>query len=479
MHRRETLETSGRERLIVVSNAEPYRHVYSDNQVKQEKLAGGVTTGLDPILQGSDNVWIAWGRGEADFDVANGANEVRVPDKKHGYLLKRLQLSQEEQDGFYYGFANETLWPVCHGFRDRARLDQKHWEIYKRVNHRYAEAVLEQYQENDRIWVHDYQLALVPRLIREARPRASVGFFWHIPWPSWEIFGIVPWREEIITGLLGADFIGFHTPWLVHNFLDCVNKIGGAVNGHESLAWAGGHQATVKAIPLGVDMDFFHSTSEHMDKASQLRDSFNTEQLVLSVDRLDYTKGIDKRLDAIALFFKKYPSFLGKVTFIQRVAPSRSEIREYKKMRRDIERLVGQLNGRFQREEWMPIRYFYQYLPQEDLIPYYLASDVALITPLVDGMNLVAKEYVASVDRGTLILSEFAGAAGTLTEAIQVNPYNTEEVADAVHQALETSEAEQQKKFARMKKKLCQMDIHWWRDCFLDELELSLHRRSA
>ncbi|MEA3239279.1 MAG: trehalose-6-phosphate synthase [Candidatus Bipolaricaulota bacterium] len=465
------------DRLIIVSNAEPYRHVHDGNTILQEKLPGGLTTGLDPMMRGTNNVWIAWGRGDADFEVTDEQSQITVPNEDDGYILRRLALSEEEKNGFYFGFANETLWPICHSFSSRASFDRDHWEIYRRVNRRYADAVLDILQPEDRVWVHDYQLALVPRMIREARPKARIGLFWHIPWPSWEAVGILPWREEIIKGLLGADFVGFHTPWLVHNFFDSVNKIGGTVNTYKSVASTGDHKATVRAIPLGVDVSFFKPTQAQKEKASQLIESFNTERLILSVDRLDYTKGIDKRIDAISLFFEEHPEYRGRVTFIQRISPSRGEVPEYQRMRRDIERRVGQVNGEFQREEWMPIRYFYQYLPQQDLIPYYLAADVALITPLIDGMNLVAKEYVATRDNGTLILSEFAGAADTLTEAIQVNPYDTENVVKALLRALENPEAKQKKEFVRMKKKLCQMDVHWWCDRFLDEWELSLHSR--
>ncbi len=452
-------------KLIVVSNAEPYTHVYNEEkgEIKTEKRAGGLTTGLDPMMKNSDNLWIAWGRGEADFEVVDEDDKVWVPNKENGYKLKRLKLSEEEQEGFYYGFSNETLWPICHSFPQKATLNPDHWETYEDVNKRYAGAVLDEYEEGDRIWVQDYQLALVPKFIRERKEDAEISLFWHIPWPPWEIFGTLPWREEITEGLAASDFIGFHTPWLVHNFFDTVEKLGGGAGRQENYVRIKGQEANVKAIPLGIDFDFFSPTQEQKQKAIKLKEAFQADNVVLSVDRLDYTKGIDKRVKAIELFFLKYPKYKGEVTFIQRIAPSRSQVEEYKQMRENIEQLISQVNGK----------------SQEELIPYYLAADIGLVTPLVDGMNLVAKEFVATNEKGSLILSEFAGAAETLNEAIQVNPYHPAEVADALKEALETPRNEKKEKFHQMKKKIQMMDVHWWRDRFFDEWELSRHSRRS
>ncbi len=462
----------------MVSNGEPYQHVRSEGEIKQEKRAGGLTTGLDPMMKDSNNLWIAWGRGGADFEVTDEENKVTVPNDEIGYTLKRVKLSRKEINGFYYGFSNSTLWPICHSFPHKAKLEDNYWEIYKNVNRRFADSVLEEYEPGDKVWVQDYQLALLPRMIREEEPNAEIALFWHIPWPPWETFGIIPWKKEIVKGMLGSDFIGFHTSWLVHNFLDTVFKLGGAANRNENIARMGPEKAAVKAIPLGIDTDFFSKTEEQEKKAKQLKEDFCCSKLVLSVDRLDYTKGIDRRLEAIRTFFDEYPQYRGEVSFIERISPSRSKVQEYKDMREKIEQLISQINGELRGEKWVPIRYFYQHLPQEELIPYYLAADIGLLTPLIDGMNLVAKEYVATRDHGMLILSEFAGAAETLTEAIQVNPYNPGAVADALHQAINTPEEAQKEKFSKMRVKLNQMDIHWWRDRFLDEWELSTHGRS-
>ena len=461
--------------MVVVSNAEPYQHEYGDGEIRQEKRAGGLTTGLDPMMKSSDNLWIAWGRGEADFEVTDEEDKLVVPNDEIGYTLKRLKLSEAEVDGFYYGFSNSTLWPICHSFPHKANLEKENWKVYKKVNRKFAESVLEELKPGDRIWVQDYQLALVPKMIKEERPDAKISIFWHIPWPPWETFGIIPWKRELVEGMLGADFIGFHTSWLVHNFLDSIFKLGGAANRSQNRVRMNSKKAVIKDIPLGIDTDFFQKSPEQTEKAEQLKKDFACSKLILSVDRLDYTKGIDRRLEAIRTFFDKYPRYCGEVSFIERISPSRSKVQEYKEMREKIEQLIGQINGELRGEKWVPIRYFYQQLPQKELIPYYLAADIGLLTPLIDGMNLVAKEYVATREKGMLILSEFAGAAETLTEAIQVNPYNPEAVADALHKAIQTPEEAQREKFDEMKNKLNKMDVHWWRDRFLDEWELSLH----
>ncbi len=471
----ENMDSSGK--IIIVSNAEPFQHIYHNGEIVQEKLAGGLTTGLDPLMKNSKNLWVAWGRGEADFEVTNQRQKVVVPDKETGYTLKRVKLSENEVNGFYYGFSNSSLWPICHSFPHKANLDKNNWETYKKVNRLFVESVLEEFNSGDKIWVQDYQLALVPKMLREELPNAKIALFWHIPWPPWETFGILPCKEELVEGMLGADFIGFHTSWLVHNFLDTVFQLGGAANQSENIARMNSERAVVKNIPLGIDTDFFKKTPKQEEKAKQLKDDFSCSNLILSVDRLDYTKGIDRRIQAISTFFEKYPQYKEEVSFVERISPSRSRVQEYKNMRRKIEQLIGQINGELRGETWVPIRYFYQHLPQKELIPYYLAADIGLLTPLIDGMNLVAKEYVATRSKGMLILSEFAGAAETLTEAIQVNPYNPEGVADALHEAISTPEEEQREKFVKMKNKLNQMDIHWWRDRFLDEWELSFHSR--
>lgn len=466
-----------RKRTIVVANAEPYKHEFISQEISLVKVPGGLTTGLDPLMQDSDNIWIGWGRGDADFEVTDPENKVTVPDDESGYTLKRVGLSKDELDAFYYGFANKVLWPICHSFLRRADMREDYWECYKKINERYARNVMEEMGENDRIWVHDYHLALVPKFIREKHPDADIALFWHIPWPPWEIFGTLPWRRDILEGMVSADFIGFHTSWLCHNFYDSVMKLGGTVNVLENVVEIDGEKATVKNIPFGIDCQAYTPKQEHLEGYETLKKHFTGDKIIFSLDRLDYTKGIDKRLEAIEKFLERYPEYQGKVTFIQRVTPSRDAVSEYQKKKEDIEKRVAKINGVFQKRDWIPIRYFYQYLNQDDLIKYYLASDVALVTPLIDGMNLVCKEYVCTREDGALILSQFAGAAEMLTEAILVNPHDPNQVAQAIYTALEMPEEERRDTFIKLKKKVHQMDIHWWRDRFLDEWELNNHEK--
>jgi trehalose 6-phosphate synthase len=456
-------------RLVLVSNGEPYKHVYKNDEVEMEKLAGGLTTGLDPMMQAGDGLWIAWGRGEADFDAVDKENKVKVPDES-GYTLKRINLTQEEQDGFYYGFSNEVMWPICHTFISKANYDEEYWQRYKKVNRKYADSVEEELKEDDLVWIHDYHLALVPGMLKENND-VDLSLFWHIPWPAWEAFRTIPWREEILEGLLASDFIGFHTDLFVYNFLNCAKKIGADVDFSTHEVSYKGNKTKVMSVPLGIDVDSFEELvkdEDYLKAAAAVKESYGCEKLIFAVDRLDYTKGIEERLDGIARFFEKYPEYKGKVTVVQRIAPSRTEVEEYQIMKESIERKIAAINGKFQKDEWAPVKYFYGSVPQKDLLPYYKAADVGLITAVIDGMNLVAKEYAAVQNDGVLILSEFAGAAQYMDQALQVNPYHVEALADTIYQALEMDDAEKKQRLEKIQKDLREYDINWWRDYFLE-----------
>jgi len=460
---------SKQKRLVLVSNGEPYKHVYQDKEIKQEKLAGGLTTGLDPMMQEDGGLWIAWGRGEADFEVVDQDNKVKVPDE-NGYTLKRIQLSEEEKNGFYYGFSNEVMWPISHTFISKANYKKEYWQYYKKVNKKYADSVKEELQEDDLVWIHDYHLALLPGLLTDSNAKTSL--FWHIPWPAWEAFRTIPWREEILEGMLAADFLAFHTDSFVYNFIDCAKKIGAEVDFSTREINYQGSKTSVESIPLGIDYQGFHQLAEdeeYLEKARSIKEEYSTEKLVFAVDRLDYTKGIEERLDGIDRFFEKYPEYQCKVTFVQRVAPSRTGIEEYQQMKERIERKVAEINGKYQKDRWQPVKYFYGSVPQEELLPYYKVADLALITASIDGMNLVAKEYLAVQDSGVLLLSEFAGAAEYLDSAIKVNPYDVEAVADSIYQGLEMPDSEKKERLQKAQADLKKYDINWWRDSFLEK----------
>jgi trehalose 6-phosphate synthase len=456
-------------RLVLVSNGEPYKHIFEDQEVKQQKLAGGLTTGLDPVMQEDNGLWIAWGRGEADFEVVDQENKVQVPDAE-GYTLKRVKLSSEEKNGFYYGFSNEVMWPISHTFISKANFKEKYWQSYKKVNQKYADNVKEELKEDDLVWIHDYHLALVPGMLEDKG--AKTALFWHIPWPAWEAFRTIPWRQKILEGMLAADFLAFHTDLFVYNFLSCAQKIGAEVDFSAREVYYQGSKTKVESVPLGIDYQRFSNLAQDQDylkKARELKESYETEKLIFAVDRLDYTKGIEERLKGIDRFFEKYPEYKSKVTFVQRVAPSRTGIEEYQQMKERIEKKVAEINGKYQKDQWQPVKYFYGSVPQKKLLPYYKAADLALITALIDGMNLVAKEYLAVQDSGVLLLSEFAGAAEYLDSALKVNPYNTEELADSIFKGFEMSESEKRSRLQAAQADLKEYDINWWRDYFLKE----------
>jgi trehalose 6-phosphate synthase len=456
-------------RLVLVSNGEPYKHVFEDGELKLEKMAGGLTTGLDPMMQEVDGLWIAWGRGEADFEAVDQDNKTRVPDQ-NGYSLKRIKLSEEEKNGFYYGFSNEIMWPISHTFISKANYKEDYWQSYQQVNQKYAESVLEEIEDDDLVWIHDYHLTLLPGMLKEERPDLKTSLFWHIPWPAWEAFRTIPWRKEILEGMLAADFLAFHTDLFVYNFLNCAEKIGAEVDFSKREVYYQGSKTKVESVPLGIDYQKFDQLShdeDYLAKAREIKENYNTEELIFAVDRLDYTKGIEERLEGIDRFFEKYPEYQCKVTFVQRVAPSRTGIEEYQKMKERIEKKVAEINGKYQKDQWQPVKYFYGSVPQNELLPYYKAADLGLITAAIDGMNLVAKEYLAVQDSGVLLLSEFAGAAEYLDSALKVNPYNREEVADRIYQGLEMPESEKKERLQRAQADLKEYDINWWRDYFL------------
>ncbi len=463
-------------RLVVVSNAEPFTHRREGEEIVCEKQAGGLTSAINPVMENTDGLWIAWGRGdEVDFDVLNSESKVKVPDED-GYTLKRIKLSRKEVDEFYLGFSNSILWPISHSFLEKSILKdyssaKSYWETYYEVNKKYAEAVIDEYQENDLIWVHDYHLILVPKMIREELPEADIAYFWHIPWPPWEIFGAIPWGEEIMDGLLGTDFVGFHANRYLDNFLSCAEMMGKKVDKKRPRIREGSRVTRASTVPIGIDYDLYSSIPKKekaKEKAQYLKDEIEAEKIIVSVDRLDYTKGIPQRLKAFELFLEEYPEFQGKVTLVQRIPPSRRSVEEYQTIRNRINRILGRINGEYSKADWTPVKSFHRFLPDlEELVPYYSIADVGLVTPLNDGMNLVCKEYVAASDDGVLVLSDFAGAAEELREALHVNPYDTQEVADGIKEAVCMKEDERRDRLQKLKKRVKEKDLDWWRKEFM------------
>lgn len=447
--------------LILVTNREPYTHERSGESVVCKKAIGGVVSALDALMVKRGGKWIAWGSGRADFD--NG-DVVEVPCDAPRYLLKRVRLSPKENELYYRGFSNRTLWPVFHMFTEKAVFSTRYWKMYVRVNAKFAKAVLEEVGDDSFVWVHDYHLSLVPSMIHSGASR--VAFFWHIPWAPWSTFSKIPWRDEIFNGLLGSDLIGFHTRNYVRNFLECAEQLGFRVNRQQNLVYVDERVVKLGAFPIGIDYQQFASGQT---RARGFRGRGVGGKVIFGIDRLDYTKGILERLLAFEHFLEHNPQWHGRVVLVQVATPSRTKVEEYRLMKREVDECVGRINGAYSTLNWTPVKYFYQRIPFETLLQYYRTADVALVTPIVDGMNIVVKEYIAAKDLGVVILSEFAGAAEELTEAIIVNPHDIPAMSEAIKQAVEMDEDEMRRRFLVLKRKVRRKDINWWMDRFFHE----------
>jgi len=463
-------------RLVIVANAEPYQDRREKGVIKRERIRGGLTSALDPMMQNvKQGLWIAWGRGPADFEGEKKNSYIlKVPDEK-GYSLKRLYLTDSERELFYLKASNGMLWFILHGFTSSlAKFEEIYWKAYQEVNKKYAQAVLEEYQDNDLIWVQDYHLFLLPGLIRKEKPDAKIAFFLHIPWSTWGGgFGHFPWREKVIDGLLGADLLGFHTQNWMKNFVDCARHLSGALHlkvqaEEQEIISQGGHQTHCGIFPLGIDYEVYQANEETKKLAEELKGQYGVKHIIFGLDRIDPTKGILERAKGYELFLKENRRFHKKVTFIQKTALSRMELLLYQEMKQDIDQAVGRIIARYSRPDWNPICYYGQKFFQEMLTAHNSISDISLVTPLVDGMNLVAKEWVAGAEKGVLILSEFAGAAERLApEALIVNPSNVREIAEAIKRALTMPAREKEERLAKLKRKVRRYDVNWWRKKFL------------
>jgi alpha,alpha-trehalose-phosphate synthase [UDP-forming]/trehalose-phosphatase len=464
--------------LIVVTNREPYIHKKTPSGIKYETAAGGVATALDDVMKATGGVWVAWGSGSADRNVVDENNSVWVPPDEPSYILKRVWLTPSQVENYYNGYSNRVLWPLCHIALERVYFKEKYWKAYKEVNKLFAEAVTEISEDNHVIWIHDYHLCLVPAILRQKNPNLTIAHFWHIPWPDWSVFRICPQAEELIKGLLGCDLIGFQIPLFVKNFLDCVSECLPAadVDYFHSTIRFDGHLTNVKSFPISIDFEKFDNTASDKSIDRMIKDikrQYNLENIYIGigVDRLEYTKALIKRLQAIELFFEKYKSMRGSFTFIQISASTRLQ-EPYLSYKRAVEKMIDRINHRFSTDKWKPVIYIDQKLTYPELVAFYRMADVAIISSIYDGMNLVAKEYIASqVDRkGTLILSELAGAAEELEGAILINPYDIENFAKNIYRALKMSFQEKQKRMEMMRDHIRQHDIYHWISEILREI---------
>jgi len=468
-------------RLFVVSNREPYIHQRSGKAVDVIVPPSGLVTALEPVLNACDGTWIAHGSGDADAETVDALDRLRVPPDDPRYTLRRVWLSKEEEEGYYYGFANEGLWPLCHIAHTRPIFRAADWQHYQEVNHKFTAAVLEEIEDTPGpiVLVQDYHFALLPRMIKEKRPDARVAIFWHIPWPNPEAFGICPWQRQLVDGLLGADLIGFHVQSHCNNFLQTVDRVvESRVDWEHFSVLRQDHRTIVHPFPISVDLaDDDPAEDNHgftyLERATLLRGlGVEATFLGIGVDRVDYTKGILERFLAIERFLEKYPTYQGKFTFVQIGAPSRTHIKRYHDLLAEVEAEADRINWRFQAGKWKPIVFLKRQHSHSEITPYYRAADLCLVTSLHDGMNLVAKEYLAARrdERGVLILSQFTGAARELRDALLVNPYDIDQTAEAIRVALEMKPEEKQLRVQRMRRVIKEHNIYRWAGNLIAEL---------
>lgn len=457
-------------KMIVVSNREPYMHIHDGKEIKCIVPASGMITAMEPILKACSGLWIAAGSGDADKETVNKYDKVEVPPEEPKYTLRRLWLTKEEEAHFYYGFSNEGLWPLCHIAHTRPTFRNDDWHFYKKVNEDFARAVLEEAKDDEQpfVLIQDFHFALLPELIKREKPKAKVAIFWHIPWPNPESFGICPWQREILRGMLGADLIGFHTQYHCNHFLETVNNALESRVLWESFSVKMAGQTTfVKPFPISIAFTLkdYDNISTRI-KPSQLLSEYGiTSQFFgVGVDRIDYTKGIIEKFLAIERFLEKNPSYRGKFSFVQIGAPSRTLLKSYSDMVSAVENEANRINLRFKAKNWKAILLLKRHHSHEEITPFYASANFCMVTSLHDGMNLVAKEFVASRNQndGSLILSRFAGASQELQGAIIINPYDIEKSADAIKLALEMTTEEQGQRMKQMRLIVVRYNIYSW-----------------
>lgn len=458
-------------KLIVVSNREPYMHIRAGKEIKCIMPASGMVTALEPILKACGGLWIASGSGDADRETVDKNDKVLVPPYEDKYTLRRVWLTKEQENHFYYGFSNEGLWPLCHIAHTRPTFRMEDWEYYKEVNALYAKAVLEEIKNEEEpfILVQDYHFALLPLYIKEQRPDAKVAIFWHIPWPNPESFGICPWQKELLSGMLGADLIGFHTQYHCNNFLETVNKaLESRVLWENFSVKIGNHFTLVKPFPISIAFtlkDYDNSNGSRLSPSEILKQQgINAEYMAIGVERIDYTKGLIEKFLAVERFLEKYPKYLGKFTLVQIGAVSRALLKTYSDTVNAVETEINRINWKFKTKNWQPILFLKKHHSHEEISPFYKSANLCMVTSLHDGMNLVAKEFIAARNDndGVLILSRFAGASQELHGALIINPYDIEQSADAIKTALEMSIEQQTLKMKQMRRMIMNHNVYSW-----------------
>jgi trehalose 6-phosphate synthase len=460
------------ERIVIVANREPYIHERSSGGSLQVlHPASGLVTALEPVMRACSGVWIAHGSGSADRETVDRNDHVRVPPGEESYHIRRVWLTREEEEGYYYGFANEGLWPLCHLAHARPTFRREDWAHYRQVNERFAEAVCSEVDSDDPIvLVQDYHFALVPALIRKRLPAATVIMFWHIPWPNSERVGICPWRQEILEGLLGSSILGFHTQFHCNNFLDSVDcYLEARIDREQHGVVMRGHRTLVRPYPISLEwpVRWLGTAPSQIECRAQVWSEFGLRSdalLGVGIDRLDYTKGVEERLLAVERLLERFPEFCGRFSFLQVAAPSRTKIERYRELNDAVEQLARRINERFGDAGYRPVILLRSHHEPPDIFRFYRAAHLCYVSSLHDGMNLVAKEFVAARDdqRGVLVLSQFTGAARELTEALIVNPYDLDEASSALAAALRMPPAEQEARMGSMRSLIALFNVYRW-----------------
>jgi|SRR5579885_878889 len=479
-------------KLIIVADGEPRVTLKKKDGVISEIPAGGVAVALDPIARATNATYIARAKNEEEKLVLDKHNKMLVGEDGYQYQLRRLFFNEKDMEDYYYGFSNQTLWPLCHVAFEEPRFNDDWFKGYKKVNQQFANAIKEELSGKKRfVWIHDYQLALVPAFLGKQKD-TTVGMFWHIPWPTWEVFRILPYKKEILTSMLSCDFLAFHRGYQARNFLNTVEReLEARIDQETGKVYFNKQVTTVTHLPLGIDTDvvksLVHKEEQETSLGKVIREMlgftepkgtshpldtfFDNYKVIFGVDRLDYTKGIRHRLLALNRFFEKNPQYIGKVVYLGIIAPSREMIASYKKVQKESKELAAMINTKYAKNNWKPIHLIHQVFTREDIVNFYHKADVCVVTPLDDGMNLVSKEFVIasslSSDPGMLVLSQFAGSAIDLTAALIVNPYDIEEVAQAIKKGLEMSKNEKNQRIHKMAEMLEEKNVYEWGRDFL------------
>jgi trehalose 6-phosphate synthase len=466
--------------LVVASNREPYIHVFREGKIEVKRPTGGAVTALDPVMRACGGVWIAHGSGNADRRVVDEKSRIRVPPDEPAYTLRRVWLSKEEEEGYYYGYANQALWPLCHIVYQRPIFNTVHWKFYDKVNKIFADIILEEIGNQKAIlWLQDYHLSRVAKYVKEKRPDVICVQFWHIPWPNPEAFRICPQKNELLEGLLSNDLLGFHLRYHCDNFIETVEReIEAKVDRERTSITTSGHETIIRAFPISVDFQAIGQqvdTNEVKKSMTRIKKEILPEEclLFLGLDRIDYTKGIPERLMAIDRFLEKYPQYKEKFVFLQIGALSRIHISTYKNLNDRLNALAEEVNWKHSTGEWAPITLIREHIPYNEILAYYKLADICIVSPLHDGMNLVAKEYIsAKTDNdGALLLSSFTGSARELTGAIFFNPYDIENFADAIKETLEMPIIEKKRRMRSLRKIVQENNVYKWAGKFFEEIE--------